>query len=1403
MITADPGKRAQVLSEITDILKRNAPEAEREIILSFAAVIFGETPDRIALALPAEALAARILSHYRFVAHEVIPPTQLYKGVPGIHVSAWNPSETQSRTFGGGSGLPVETTVVETHTKDAPFVFESLRNYFSKAGLRLFSATHPILTVRRMWERVSWIGGPHEEGSREVYCHFQIEPVDSKERLRRIEYEIFSVLKCVLLAVEDFQEMLRIEGETAMRLQSLSGDEVETKSARAFLNWLAADNYIFMGTAPYLFDAEGLPRRIHEGVTGVFRDEALLPVVFPGLIEEIESHILAAREDRGLVGLDYCENDSAIYHLEPIDYIIVREWKPDGSFKGLTLFLGRFARSAFSQSADNIPILREKIEWIQAESGQLHNSHAYRDIRSTFNRIPLRELFYAPAASLKVLIEEIVFMTGDDDLVVHCRKGERYEVVIVAFSRSRYSYEAEAGLTQDFSDTFGPVSFHTAAECGTLNILLFYFDAGRLEHAIEAETVRRITLPRVTSWERRVLSELEASFGERAGRRLFSRYVRPESRSGLYREVTDPRLVPDDVRHLTNAIRTLQNLGLLVAEELRIPLMLPENRKCFLYRLEIEAPPQRIDALEKAEARFVEAMRALDEDRASDDPLNGLILDAGLTWREVALIRTLRNHLLQIRPHYNVETVNGVLLRNSRVARALFDAFSCRYDPGFDQDRSEAIEDGDRGVQRALESVRSLAEDEVLRALHNLICSSRRTNYYQSPERPVIAVKVESLKVEGMPAPRPMYEIYVHSPLLEGVHLRGGRVARGGIRWSDRLDDFRTEILGLMKTQMVKNAVIIPVGSKGGFVLKGSVPRRPALDTYLIEHYSAYVSGLLDVTDNMVEGEIRHPPEVVRYDGDDPYLVVAADKGTAHLSDTANAVSAHYGFWLGDAFASGGSHGYDHKKVGITARGAWECVKHHFRVLGSDIQTEAFTVCGIGDMSGDVFGNGVLQSRTMKLVAAFNHVHIFIDPDPDLERSYSERERLFKLPQSAWSDYDPSSISKGGGVFERSAKEIIATPEMRRLLDIKAERVSGEELIRRILTARVDLLYNGGIGTYVKASTEENADVADRANDRVRVNGADIRARVVAEGGNLGFTQEGRIEYWGHGGLLNTDAIDNSGGVDMSDHEVNIKILLDMLVKRGVLTGGEARNRMLAEMTEEVAGLVLADNELQSRALTLDGMRSRTNLKEFLDGIESMVSTGIIRRGEDDIPTRRQLREIGLQNRGVPRPVLAVLLAHTKMWAFNAVLQSGFPDSSLGRDFLHDYFPKRVREEYAAHLEDHVLRREIVATTVVNHVVNYGGIMLFSRLMPATQDGIGAVIEAYVTVESASGARDLRREILSANMAAETEHQLLLEIELALESSVKSLLLGKPNAREAAILDVIRARMAAVLESPR
>ncbi|MDM7998232.1 MAG: NAD-glutamate dehydrogenase [Acidobacteriota bacterium] len=1403
MITEDPKKRAQITAHVIDILARKVSPEDKNLIASFAPVILSEASDRILFLLPPETVAERLLRHYNFVVHEVPSSIQLFKGPPGIHVSVYNPCEEEAIAMGGGAGLPLETTVVRTHTLDAPFIFESLKNYFSKAGLRVYSAVHPVFTVRRQWERIVWIGEPHEEGPKESYCYFQIEPVDSKEQLRRMQHEIFSILKCVFLAVEDFQPMLALARTIARQLRDREESAREVDSARDFIAWLLDENYVFLGIARYSIAQDGRPHRLTDNATGVFNDPELLPIVFPGLLDEIESHLCPEPGDSRIVSLDFCRNASAIHHLYPIDYIVLRHWDPQGNLAGASLLLGRFSRGTFGQRTERIPILREKIHRILREIGAPEGSHVYRELVATYSRMPLRELFYSSPAALKSLLEPIAFMVRDEDIVVRARKGAGYVSLAIAFSRLRYSYGGEQNIARALAAAFGPVSFHTSADCGSVHLLLYYFDLNQLDAAIEEEEVLRIVVPLIARWEDSVSSALEARFGEREGRRLFRRYVTHETRSGLYREVTPPDMVPEDLVHLenlearlevrtvplspetamlhlysihalglTDTLKTLENLGLEVIDEIRIPLLLPESRQCYLYRYEVRGAADCIAALKTSEERFIEALRRLDEKRATDDALNRLILSVGLSWREVEVLRTVRNYLLQIRPYYTSDTLNRVLLNNSAVSAALFSFFAARFDPALDAHRPEAMNAAEQEVLAALENVKSLAEDEILRAAYNILQSLLRTNFYQVPERPVVSIKIDSRKVDVMPDPRPMFEIYVHSNRLEGIHLRGGRVARGGIRWSDRPDDFRTEILGLMQTQMLKNTIIVPVGSKGGFVLKGEVPAPPAIDNYLINRYSEFISGLLDVTDNIVEGTVLHPPEVVRHDGDDPYLVVAADKGTAHLSNTANNVSLQYGYWLGDAFASGGKTGYDHKKIGITARGAWECVKHHFRNLGMDIQAQPFTAVGIGDMSGDVFGNGMLLSRATKLVAAFDHRHIFIDPNPDMEKSYQERERMFRLPRSSWKDYDRSVISEGGGVFDRSARAIRLSPAAQTLLGIHSESASGEEVIRRILTAPVDLLYNGGIGTYVKAAAESNADVGDHNNDRVRVNAADVRARVVGEGGNRGFTQQARIEYWMSGGQINTDAIDNSGGVDTSDHEVNIKILLDLLVKKGIVPNKEARNRMLAEMEGDVAALVLEDNRNQARALTLDGLRSAAHYDEFVDLVGNMERNGMIDRSGVQLPSRDSLLQSPQKARGLPRPLLADLLGYAKMWVYEKLVRSSLPDNPVADPFLQAYFPKPLGRDFSGYFAEHPLRREIIATAVVNYVLNNGGIRLLPRLMAELKMSLEETVLAYLAADAKAAAAQSRQRVLESGLAADAEHAALLKIEDAVEAAV-------------------------------
>ncbi len=786
------------------------------------------------------------------------------------------------------------------------------------------------------------------------------------------------------------------------------------------------------------------------------------------------------------------------------------------------------------------------------------------------------------------------------------------------------------------------------------------------------------------------------------------------------------------------------------------------------------------------------------------DGFNALVLAAGLTWRQATLLRAYAKYMRQGGTPFAQDYIEDALRNNVDITRYLVQLFEARFDPGRpgrngggipadSEARQAKCADLEERIQRALDEVSSLDHDRILRSYLTNIRATLRTNFFQTGKdgQPLqrLSLKLDPSAIPDLPEPRPKFEIFVYSPRVEGVHLRFGSVARGGLRWSDRRDDFRTEVLGLVKAQMVKNTVIVPVGAKGGFFAK-QLPDPSDRDAWMAEGvacYTTFISGLLDVTDNLVDGEVVPPRSVVRHDADDPYLVVAADKGTATFSDIANEISNDYGFWLGDAFASGGSVGYDHKAMGITARGAWVSVRRHFREMGVDSQSEDFTVVGIGDMSGDVFGNGMLCSEHIRLVAAFDHRDIFIDPNPDAATSYAERKRLFDLPRSSWQDYDTSLISEGGGVFPRSAKSISITPQMREALGIEDEesgRMTPAELMRAILLAPVDLLWNGGIGTYVKARTETHADAGDKANDAIRVDGHELRVKCVGEGGNLGLTQRGRIEYAGTGGRINTDFIDNSAGVDTSDHEVNIKILLDRVVADGDLTNKQ-RNQLLASMTNEVADLVLADNYDQNIALANAVAISPALLHVHEDWMRTLERGGLLNRELEALPSRREVSRLLERKGGLTAPELAVLMAYTKIVMAEDLLRSDLPDDPFLRSELFSYFPAKMRQGYRSQMEQHQLRREIVVTQVVNQLVNNAGITYFHRLAGETNATTAELTKANFVAREIFGAGSLQRQISSFDnkLDADVQTHMRLESRTLVERASRWLLNSPPHLR--------------------
>lgn len=848
--------------------------------------------------------------------------------------------------------------------------------------------------------------------------------------------------------------------------------------------------------------------------------------------------------------------------------------------------------------------------------------------------------------------------------------------------------------------------------------------------------------------------------------------LRPPGTDGAHHEV---RVYSARERDLDEVMPILQNLGLRVVDQIQFKVTLV--KRFFIRSFLVESDGDGVKNLLLSKKPLLRALNALLSGQAEDDALNRLILPTGLDWREVDLFRAYRNYYLQLGGRFGQSRVHQALLSNLEVARLLHRYFEARFAPDGrwrdqDQREVEALTPIRLELIAALDKVVEVNDDRILRDLFNLIDATLRTNFYcrRNRHEDYIALKISSLGVINMPIPKPMVEIYVHSPQMEGVHLRGARVARGGIRWSDRLDDFRNEILDLMQTQMIKNALIVPQGAKGGFILKTLCVDMAQCSRSAQDAYVTFMRGLLDLTDNVRGSQVVHPPQLVTYDDFDPYLVVAADKGTAAWSDRANEIAAEHGFWLGDAFATGGSHGYHHKRLGITARGAWICVQRHFRELGRDIDQQAFTVVGVGSMDGDVFGNGMLQSNNIRLLAAFSSQHIFLDPNPDRLASFVERKRLFESANSTWRDYDPALISPGGGVFSRAAKDILLSPDVRAWLGTRNRSIDGEGLIRLLLTAPVDLLWMGGVGTYVKASSETDEIVADRANDGARVDAVQIRAKVVGEGANLAFTQCARIEYALHGGRINTDAVDNSAGVDLSDHEVNLKILLAVSQNgHSIASDDDERNRFLNTLTDDVCDFVLTNNYRQSLCLSLERERCLEDIGSFMDLADQLENAGLLDRAVESFPVRKEV--LARAGQELTRPELAVLMAYSKLALKRTLLEaSKFLGGEWSKDFLGAYFPESVRSRYGDRLTDHPLAREITAAIICNKVIDQagGGFLLWANELDSKLliEAVGLYL-AFDQILQGDRWRDAVRA-LDGKMETSRQYEYLLQLESAL-----------------------------------
>ncbi|HEU4528175.1 MAG TPA: NAD-glutamate dehydrogenase [Actinomycetota bacterium] len=1354
----------------------------------------GDLARHLAERVPAERLATveafaraytRRLGHDRAaltpeeLAGQVVTVFALVDGRDGADeaVRVFNPEVERDGYTSAGS-------VLEVNTADSPFLLDSLTEELEARGLGTRRVIHPVIgTLRDDAGRVERVVDAREATVRESVMHFEMDRRLEEAEIAELSESVRSILDDVRLAVRDFRAMR----ETVRRMMlvaeaasPLYGRE-EIDETVAFLRWLLNDNFVFLGAREYeIVDTPDGPamKTVEGSGLGILSKPGWSTFETPVPIATLEPKLRARIEAGDLLVYAKTNRTATVHRRERMDHIGVRRVSPDGRVAGEVRLLGLFTSKAYMAPASQTPLLHRKLGQILEAEELFEGSHDYKAAVSIFDSFPKAELLAAPVEDLRRQVVGLLALQEQRHVRLFERRDPygRNVSLLVVMPRDTFNAELRDRLQELFMRRFKGSSVDYHLSLGESQLAQVHFTVhvalGEVPDVPFGELEEEV-IELARTWDERLGDRLVELAGEERGRALAERWSPrfPETYKaatavevaatdvlrfdelergdepfvvGLSNEVHDAQTLTR-VRlykiggkiQLSDFVPTLESLGLRVVEEVPTDLVHDVADERFLQDFGVLAADGRPIDVDTAGPRIAGCIAAVWRGECEMDSLNRLVVLADLDWQQVQILRAYRKYHHRVNASFPVEYKNDAFAAHPDIAVGIVRLFESRFDPS----RPQALEAADRvraEVLRALDGVASLEEDRILRNHLGLVDATVRTNAYV-PGRSALSFKFRSALVPEMPRPTPLFEIFVYSPEVEGIHLRGGRVARGGIRWSDRRQDYRTEVLGLMKAQMVKNAVIVPTGSKGGFVLKRRISDPTALKQEVTGRYVTFMRGMLDVTDNLVDGKVVHPTNVVVHDDDDPYLVVAADKGTAALSDTANAVSAEYGFWLGDAFASGGSAGYDHKALGITARGAWESVKRHFVELGTDVMSQPFTVVGIGDMSGDVFGNGMLLSDQICLVAAFDHRHVFVDPNPVPAAGFAERRRLFELPGSTWDDYDRSTISSGGGVWPRTAKSIPLTPEMRGALGVDGDAVTPDELISAILRAPVDLLWNGGIGTYVKAHTESHADVGDRVNDAVRVDGRDLRCRVVAEGGNLGLTQRGRIEYALAGGRINAGFIDNSAGVDSSDHEVNLKILLGLAVARGELTL-EERNALLAEVEQDVVRHVLYDNFLQAQILSQETKVSASRMEAYDDLMQTLEAEGVLERDIEFLPGVEETAERRRAGRGMTRPELAVLLAYAKQSLANALLDSTLPDSRYLEQDLRGYFPRRVVERFADLVHEHPLRRELVATIVANDVVNSQGITFVTRLIAETGASAADVVSAYRIARDVTGA---------------------------------------------------------------
>lgn len=1404
MANAHNGESQNIINQLCVYIKHHAGNKEVKLLQTFAQRYFFFSAVEDLQQHSLEDLYALLLSHWKFMDERA----------PGeAKIRIFNPEKSKD-------GWYSTHTVIQISHDDIPFLVDSIRMILNSYGYQIHFILHfgGFRVKRDSRYHITDIlpaGIIEKDSYTEAPIYIEIDRLADEKARVALEADINRVLFDVRVAVADWRKMVAKVETSLNELENNPPpnlDLAELAESRDFLRWLISNNFTFLGSRDYKLIGDGTSRALQiipgSGL-GVLRDESLSAT--SKRYSELPPQARKMALSKNILIIAKTNTTSSVHREAYTDYIGIKRFNEKGELIGERRFIGLYTSTAYHSSPRHIPFLRHKVDKVLQDLKHPQDSHDGKEAVHILETLPRDDLFQATHEELLEITQGILQLKERKRVRLFVRRDAfyRYFSCLVYVPRELFTTDLALAIQHILMRAFkGTQCTFTAYFSDSILARIHFLVRVNPKLAVEYNIaeIEKNLIAISRTWTDELKDQLLTYFGEAQGLRYYAQYAKAFPTS--YSEFYTPREALGDIEKieqlslenalsmgfsrmagsnmlslklfhaeqtivLSDVLPILENMGLRIIGETPHEVKFKDGRRVWINDFDMTYAASRSIDMSIIKNIFQEAFSKVWFGEVENDGFNRLVLEANLTWQETAMLRAYTKYLRQTGFTFSQNYIEKTLVQYPEISKALVQLFLLRFDPSNEASSVKGASDKlIASIEQSLDTVTSIDEDRIIRRLLEVVLATNRTNYFQNfvdgRVKPYLSFKFDPAAISDLPLPRPKYEIFVYSPRVEGIHLRAGKVARGGLRWSDRREDFRTEVLGLMKAQQVKNTVIVPEGAKGGFVVKKLQTSEMSRDDYIKEGiacYSIFISGLLDITDNIVDGVVVPPPNVVRYDEDDPYLVVAADKGTATFSDIANEIAQKYEFWLDDAFASGGSAGYDHKKMGITSRGVWVSVKRHFHELGIDPDKDDFTVIGIGDMSGDVFGNGMLLSDHTQLLGAFNHQHIFLDPQPDPKISYEERKRLFNLPRSSWSDYNPDLISQGGGVFNRSAKLIKLSPEIKHILNTKKDSMVPNELIRAMLKAPVDLIWNGGIGTFVKATNETHADAGDRTNDAIRVDATELTARVVAEGGNLGLTQLARIEYSLQGGIVNTDFIDNSAGVDCSDHEVNIKVLLNRQIADGHMTKAE-RNKLLEKMTDEVAALVLLDNYDQTQMLSLEASVSQQTMDLFRHYMTDLEKANRLDRKLESFPDDKMLLERKATNKPLTRPEIAMLLAYCKMYLKQDILASDVPEDAYFDKYLLTEFPKPLREKYLPQMKEHSLRREIVATQLCKSITDRMGINFVERLQRETGASVAFIIRAFSIAESIYCMEDLWREIkaLDYKVDLEVQYRMMLQI---------------------------------------